>query len=275
MQTRYYGLLPALVLVLMVLFANTDANAQCVQDDPTCGVFNGNIIQFLGTEPATCNLPSGSATFVPCNKFNFSYTGSSTNQIIVAIPKAAMKQFTSADASIAGCSQLITDGSGDPTTHFAVNLLTHNVCRVAVTGTALGTPFSLRAGLNSIPLPLDWQLRTSANEVFFDLLNGPSPIGGLAVQETGTTLKSDGTTLKYTNVNGEITIIEGTGRVVPLSDTKLCVVNADPNVGGNLIGLDGRHYTCETVTFATEQCDIKTSGGDPLRYSGGSGIIFP
>lgn len=58
---------------------------------------------------------------------------------------------------------------------------------------------------------------------------------------------------------------------MPQGGAKLYVVNeggnptvpyTDPNFSAN--------WTCETITHTTEQCDIKSDGGDPCRMIGGT-----
>ena len=82
--------------------------------------------------------------------------------------------------------------------------------------------------------------------------------------------------VSYTNVSGQITITNGSGRVVPISNTKLCILKpgGDPTVPYTS-SLFANNWTCETITFATEQCDIKTKGSDPCRFIGGSCVVFP
>ena len=276
MQTKNYTLLAVLLVASILCFANTDVNAQACDpnnppNNPACGSFNGNTIEFLGTQSATCNLPSGSSTFVPCTAYIYRYTGSSTNQINVAIPKAVMTKFTSNDKTVAGCSQLVTDGSGDPTTHFGINLLTHNICRVAVTGSALSTPFTIKADASTPDLD-SWQVRQSSTQVFFDSLLGPGVPAAPIAETAATVTTSEGVSVSYTNVGGQITITGGSGRVVPINNTKLCILNTGgPVTFSNAQG----NWTCETITFATEQCDIKTAGTDPCRFIGGSCVLFP
>ena len=268
MQTKIYALLPAALLAIIVFFANTKGyTATC--DSPQCGDFNGNTIQFLETISTTCKLAAGSAT--PCTAFKYLYTGSATNQINIAIPKEVMTKFTSADKTVAGCSQLITDGSGDSTTGFGKNLLTHNVCRVAITGTSLSTPFIIRADPSS-PQPDAWQVRQSSTQVFADVLLAPG-VPPAPVAETAATLTtSDGVTVSYTNVGGQITT---SARVVPISGTKLCIVKPTGNPAVPYTDITFKdNWTCETITFATEQCDIKTTNADPCRFVGGSCISY-
>src|SRR5438132_7021771 len=106
MQTKTYALMSMLLFTLTIVFASTIVYAAetCAPlVSPQCGDFGGNTIKFLNTQPATCNLPAGSATFVPCTAYSYLYMGSPTNQINVAIPKAVMTKFTSADKAVAGC----------------------------------------------------------------------------------------------------------------------------------------------------------------------------
>jgi len=89
------------------------------------------------------------------------------------------------------------------------------------------------------------------------------------VAETAATLKtSEGVSVSYTNMGGQITVTSGTGATVPISDTKLCIFNGGSN------RTFPANWTCETIEFATDQCDIKTTGGDPCRFIGGTCILY-
>ncbi|HXG50360.1 MAG TPA: hypothetical protein VNN77_03020 [candidate division Zixibacteria bacterium] len=275
MQKARFLVLCGLLIVALALLAYSEAGAVANGDGSCssaeeagldCASFSplSAIIEFLGTTPTTCTVGAGP---VKCTEYKYQYTGSSTNQINVAIPKDVMTKFTSGDKTVAGCSQLITDGSGDSTTNFGINLSTHNVCRVAITGTALSKPFSIRVDPSS-PLPGSWQVRQSSTQVAADLLLGPGTPAAPVAETAATLTTSEGTTISYTNVNGQITVTSGDAATVPISDTKLCIFN------GGLDRTFPANWTCETIAFATDQCDIKTTGGDPCRFVGGSCISY-
>src|SRR6266550_874130 len=127
MQSR--GLLLSVLLIgIVVFFASTKIYAAAC--NPTlgtkCGDFGTQTITLNATASATCNVSTGQ---VACTKYTYVYTGSPT-AIEVLIPKTVQTKFTAADASAAGCSALITDGTGDPTNSFGVNIVTHNLCKV-------------------------------------------------------------------------------------------------------------------------------------------------
>jgi hypothetical protein len=266
-----FGLVIAIIVLLSTKQSGAVSNGNGVCDgiEDTlfeCAQFGTNVIELLGTTEETCNLPVGSKTFVRCTAYRYLFTGTNVSQINVAIPKEVMTKFRSADRAVAGCSQLITDNSGDPTTGFGKNFVTHNICRVAISSTNLPTPFTIRAD-PSDPLPESWQIRQNPAETFADSLLAPgSPRPPIA--ETSATLRtSEGVTVSYTNVGGQITITGGTA--VPISDTKLCIFNGGPDRTFNTT-----NWTCETIASATDQCDIKTTGADPCRFIGGTCISY-
>ena len=225
-------------------------------------------ISFVNSIPFNCFGVPGD-----CAQYNYSYTGTPTG-LEVLIPKIVHTKFSSGSAALAGCTELITNGTGDPAANgFGVSIQTHNLCKVLLSN---GT-FFIRADPSSGD-PISFQVQVS-NKFTGLLVQGPAvpTQEPPAVVETGATLQTlDGTSVSYEVVDGQIFITEGTGRVVPINHTKLCVLNVggDPAVPYTSPAF-ASNWTCETVTFATEQCDIKTAGHDPLRYSGGSGIIFP
>jgi hypothetical protein len=266
---RKVKLLTALVLLIgiMVFFAGDKSYAAC---DPAlgtkCGDFGSNTIIFVSSTSDTCNLSTGT---VACTRYNYTYTGSPTT-IEVLIPKSVQTRFTAAeDAAAAGCSSLNVDGTGDPANGFGVNIVTHNLCKVQLSSNT----FSIFADL-SRPKAISWQEIVNKS-ITIDTLDGPA-IPAAAVEETAATLTtSEGVSVSYTNVEGQITITGGSARKVPLSGTKLCIVKpgGDPTVPYTS-SLFASNWTCETITFATEQCDIKTAGTDPCRFIGGTCISY-
>jgi len=258
----------ALWIGIVLFFASSKSYAACNPADGTkCGDFGRNTIQLIATASATCSVSMGS---VACTRYDYTYTGSPTT-IEVLIPKSLQTKFTSADAAAAGCSALFTNGEGDTTNGFGVNIVTHNLCKVQP---LTSTTFSIFAD-PSTASPLSWQEIVNKS-ITADTLNGPG-IPGDKIAETGATVTtSEGVSVSYTNVSGQITITNGSGRVVPISNTKLCILKpgGDPTVPYTS-SLFANNWTCETITFATEQCDIKTKGSDPCRFIGGSCVVFP
>ena len=258
-----------------------------------CATFGSSVIEFLGSFASSqCPLHSGGTA--QCTAYYYRYTGASNNQVNIAIPNRVTKTFkTAADIN---CSQFLTGGAGDPTTGFGKNQLSLGICRIAQT--LAGAPLNVTApaGANFVIVadpsgydkanPLDWQLKLGSNcsdddrrrshsGVFAASLLGPfGP--QLDVLETAVTLTTPtGQSVSYANVAGNVTITGGTARIVPQGGTKLCVVN----VGGDssvpyTSASFAANWTCETITYATDQCDIKTDGGDPCRMIGGTCIKY-
>lgn len=290
MSTR--KLLSCLGLVTMALFlplreAGAVANGDgiCSSSEAAnfdCANFGTNKIEFRGAFPsAECqvNNPGGLAS---CTVYFYLYTGGATNQLNAAIPIKLTKIVN--EASEIHCSQYLTGGAGDPTTGFGKNLLTLGICRIANNLSNLPPDINPPSSANSFiatdpsaidkTMPNSWQLK-QGNSVFPGSVVGPT-IPEAEVNEAAVTLKaSDGATVSYTNSGGNITITGGSARIVPLSGTKLCIVNSngDPTVPYTSPAFPG-NWTCETITFATEQCDIKTTNSDPCRFIGGTCVKY-
>lgn len=274
MRKLKYLLLSALVIAVVSLFSAKDAGAN--GGTP----FNINI-QFVTWSPATCTTSMG--TNFPCTKYDYKYNVTSGNafgvSVDVLIPKDVMTKFTSssADAAAAGCKFLITNGAGDQSLDFAENIFTHNVCRVTNIASALtnGIPSSLNNGaMGTFSLyadpsdPDDSSWVKSPNKTAF-VLSGPS-VAQAQVTQTSATLTSGNKTITYLISGG--TISAPGANVVPLNNTKLCL----PAMGQSesFVGSDGISYHCETISFVTDQADVKTTGGDPCRFVGGSAICY-
>jgi hypothetical protein len=260
MQSRCL-LLSVLLIGIVVFFASTKIYAAAC--NPTlgtkCGDFGTQTITLNATASAACNVSTGQ---VACTKYTYVYTGSPT-AIEVLIPKTVQTKFTAADASAAGCSALITDGTGDPTNSFGVNIVTHNLCKVQLAAGA----FSIFADAGTATKPLSWQEIVNRS-ITADTLDGPAVPGDKIAETAATLTTSEGVSVSYTNVGGQITVTSGTGETVPISDTKLCIFNGGSN------RTFPANWTCETIEFATDQCDIKTTGGDPCRFIGGTCILY-
>ena len=258
-----------------------------------CATFGSSVIEFLGSFASNqCRLSTGGTA--QCTSYYYRYTGAANNQLNIALPTRVNKTFkTAADIN---CSQYLTGGAGDPTTGFGKNQLSLGVCRIAQNLVGAPSDITTPAGANFVIVadpsgydkdnPLDWQLRLanncseddrrrSNNGVFAARLLGPfGP--QLDVLESAVTLTTPtGQSVSYTNTAGNIKITGGTARIVPQGGTKLCVVNegGNPNVPYTDPSFSA-NWTCETITYATDQCDIKTDGGDPCRYIGGTCIKY-
>ncbi|MBK6657314.1 MAG: hypothetical protein IPG43_03770 [Proteobacteria bacterium] len=122
--------------------------------------------------------------------------------------------------------------------------------------------------------PLDWQLKQGSSVSAGGLL-GPYESQAQIAESAVTLTTPDGASVSYTNLAGNIKITGGNARIVPQGGTKLCVVNegGDQSVPYTSPSF-ASNWTCEAITYATEQCDIKTDGGDPCRYIGGVCIKY-
>ncbi len=261
-----------------------------------CATFGASVIEFLGAFPSTqCRLSSGQTT--SCTSYYYRYSGATTNQLNVAIPTRNTKTFkTAADIN---CSQFLTGGAGDPTTGFGKNQLSLGICRIAQNLAAGPLNVTPPAGANFVITvdpsaydtknPLDWQLRrppardcSEAEDrrrhgatLFAASLLGPFSTQPEVVEAAVTLTTPTGESVSYSNLGGNIQITGGSARVIPLGGTKLCTLNVGgdasvPYTASNFAA----NWTCETVTYATEQCDIKTAGGDPCRMIGGTCIKY-
>ncbi len=278
------ALLGGLSLTTHEAMAVANGNGICEAGETAafeCANFGGNIVEFMGTvASSTCYQDAAPAA--PCTAYFYKYTGSATNQLNAALPTRVNKTFNS--ATEVNCSQLLTGGTGDPTTGFGKNQKTLNICRLALNVSTLnaaipappGSSFGLYADPSTFDNsnPLDWQLK-QGNSVYGASLVGPFS-SQVEIQETAVTLATPaGGTVSYTNSGGNIQITSPLGRLVQRDGTKLCIVN--PGGNKNVPYTDPtfkNNWTCETITYATEQCDIKTSGSDPCRFIGGYCIQY-
>ena len=265
--------------------AVADGNGTCSASEAAdfdCANLGGNNIEFLGAFPSN-NCPMNQAPLTTrCTVYFYKYNGTATNQVDVALPINLTKSLN--EAPEINCSQYYTNGAGDPTTGFGVNLLTLGICRIANNISNLPSDinppttanFYISADPSTIDKtrPLNWQLK-QGRSVFAGSIVGPATTEP-AVLESEVTLRTpQGATVSYSNSGGNITLTGNTGRIVPISGTKLCIVKpgGDPAVGYR-DPLFADNWTCETITYATEQCDIKTSGTDPCRWIGGYCIQY-
>ena len=277
-------------------FAEADGNGACSAAELgkfECANFGSSVIEFLGSSALTnCTLQAGGTS--SCTAYYYRYTGLATNQLNIAIPNRVTK--TLKTASDLGCQQFLTGGAGDPTTGFGRNQLSLGICRIASNlqtsqlnaAPPAGATFVLTADQSAFDPanPLDWQLRLGNNcsdddrrrsrgGVFAGRLLGPYNPQIDVLESAVTLVTPTGQSVSYTNSAGNLKITGGVARIVPQGGTKLCVVNeggnpsvpyTDPNFSAN--------WTCETITYTTEQCDIKTDGGDPCRMIGGTCIKY-
>ena len=267
-----------------------------------CAKLGGNIVEFLGSFPSSqCRVAATNQT-VACTSYYYRYTGAAINQLNVAIPTRNTKVLTA--AADLHCAQFLTGGSGDPTTGFGKNQLSIGICRVASNSANLAGPPDVTAppGANFVisvdpsvydsKNPLDWQLKQGAStshsydddhhgtpsSVFAASLVGPFGPQAEVLESLVTLTTPAGESVSYSNIAGNIklvgTNIPAGARVIPAGGTKLCTVNVGGNPNLRYDSPDfASNWTCETVTFASDQCDIKT-GADPCRMIGGTCIKY-
>jgi hypothetical protein len=249
-----------------------------------CATLGTNVIEFLGSFPSQACPTNASKR---CTSYYYRYTGAATCQLNAAIPTRHTKILTT--ATEINCSQYLTGGTGDPTTGFGKNQRTLGICRIAYNlgANASVVPPAL-TGIANVVInvdpstfdkenPLDWQLK-QGNKVYAGSILGPYTSQPTILESAVTLTTPTGESVSYTNAGGNITVTGGTGadvRAVPLSGTKLCIVNpgGDPSVPYTSPAFS-TNWTCETITYATEQCDIKTQGTDPCRFIGGTCIKY-
>ncbi len=247
----------------------------------TCVVLNTNVVEFLGAFASTqCHLSNGQTK--SCTAYYYRYTGGASNQVNVAIPARLTKTFKT--ASDINCSQFLTGGAGDPTTGFGKNQISLGVCRIAQNLATSPVDITIPPGANLVLTvdpsgvsainPLDWQLKQGSSVTAGGLL-GPYESQPQITESAVTLTTPDGASVSYSNLAGNVTITGGNARIVPQGGTKLCVVNegGDSHVPYTSPSF-AANWTCETITYATEQCDIKTDGGDPCRMIGGVCIKY-
>ena len=267
------------------------ANYECTD----FGTNNVTVVEFLGSfQSNNCTTVTGLAT---CTSYFYKYKGLLTNQVNVAIPIRNTKTLTT--ATDLHCAQYVTGGAGDPTTGFGKNQFTLGVCRTAQN--VAGPPDVTRpVGANIVisvdpsaydkNTPLDWQLRQPSlcrdrDDVRVAGVSGGTVLGPFGAQadvlESAVTLTTPGgQTVGYSNIGGNVQITGGTSqtaRIIPDGGFKICTVNPTGNAAIALISNPAgfaANWTCETVTFVSDQCDIKTKGADPCRSIGGKMLCY-
>lgn len=260
-----------------------------------CATLGAAIVEFLGAYPSSqCLLATGQTT--SCTSYYYRYSGAAANQLNVAIPVRNTQTFKKA-ADI-NCSQFYNTGTGDPTTGFGKNQNSLGVCRIAyrIGGAVTTTPAAL-AGIANFVItvdpstydtknPLDWQLKQAStsskskdddysSKTFAASIVGPYSSQPEVYESSVSLITPTGQTVSYSNLGGNIAVTSAVGRAVPLSGTKLCVVKPTGNPAVSYTDAAfSANWDCETIIYATEQCDIKTDGNDPCRFVGGTCIKY-
>jgi hypothetical protein len=299
----------SLALIAMAMFgiqneavAVADGNGLCSSSETAnfdCAKFGTNVIEFRGVFPsAQCN---GGSTSCSIYFYMNTYT-TPPIQVDVAIPIKLNQTINTGQyihcapnpTNPTNPYHYYTNGKGDPVTRFGQYQNTLGICRPAFN--LMGVPndvaipsnanFFISADPSSVDKtrPLDWQMKVGSSysnhdhddsRIYAGSILGPSAPQAEVLESGATLTTKTGASVSYTNKAGNITITGGSGRLVPISGTKLCIVKeggdrsvpyTDPNFSAN--------WDCETITYATEQCDIKTSGSDPCRFIGGNCIKY-
>jgi hypothetical protein len=286
----------SVIPVTTMAVANGDGACSAAElTNKECAALGTSIVEFLGAYPSTqCLLSNGQTT--SCTSYYYRYSGAAANQLNVAIPIRNTQ--TLKTASDINCSQFYNTGTGDPTTGFGKNQNSLGICRIAyrIAG-AVTTPPAVLAGIANFVItvdpstydtknPLDWQLKQAStswkskdddkySKTFAASIVGPYSSQPEIYESSVSLITPTGQTVSYTNLGGNISVTSDVGRAVPLSGTKLCVVkpNGDPTVPYTSAAFSS-NWDCETIIYATDQCDIKTDGNDPCRFIGGTCIKY-
>ncbi len=289
---KHISLLLMLLIVAVISFftctnagaATANCDGSCSADEianHTCAMFGSNVIEFCGASAGSCALDTGGSA--PCTLFFYKYTGTATNQVNVAIPIGLTQTLNSAPD--VHCSQYYTDGGGDPTTGFGSGLSTLGICRTAnnvanlPTGITPAAPSTANFWIQTDPsyidkkTPLNWRVRQSKTEVYDGTVVGPVTSQAEVAETTMTLTTKDGVNCTWSIVGGQPVLVNcPTGTLVPGSSSKICLPATDPskitftNASGS--------YTCETISYVSEKCDIKTTGTDPVVWYNGTWIKY-
>ncbi len=287
MAKRGAVLVSAMAMAIVVLFTHGSASAvlgdgtcdQTEQSKFQCTLFaNGSLgrLEIVPAKdgqwpvPGTCTDPLTSHP-VPCSFFTYRFDGSpGENQLLFLVPDRVEFVFFLGTKST-GCSQLITDGRGDPTTGFGKHVTTFTVCRIV--GNELPAANVIFATRPAVSDRTAVQLKAGRSVAAGEILapfGPPPPISTIAEQiVTGDNTRS----LTYqTDQEGNVLSCQATFgcTIIPVSQLQLCVPtvpNPDPTKFPT-------GWLCEAITHATDRCDIKTGGGDPCRFIGGKCIRY-
>ena len=121
---------------------------------------------------------------------------------------------------------------------------------------------------------IDVQLKKGSS-LYPGRMVGPKVTPPQVYEPEASLITPDGKYSSYRINAGTPVITGGVGRVVPEGGTKLCIVNENGDKNIPYTNPDfSSNWVCETITYATEQCDIKTDGGDPCRMIGGTCIKY-
>ncbi len=291
MRTSKSVLLLMMVTALVTFFTYTEAGAvangdgECSvaeEDNFDCAVFNktGNVLEFLGTVSGLVTLDDNGTTR-PATFYFYKFVrgADSTNQLNLAIKLSFTDNFNH-EKNTVNCRKFITDGEGDPKTKFGLGMVNHGICRTVQNLKSLPLSVNPLVGANVFiavepsgadpDMPIAAQVIASNRYVESKEINGPA-VAQLAVSESAVTLTTtDGVNCQI-SIQGGVPVITGegcpTGKIIPTSQTKLCTPR-DPDDVNGFTSFTNREidWQCETITFVSDQCDVKTAGTDPCRF---------
>jgi hypothetical protein len=297
MKTTKSLLLLAVVIIIMAFFTYTEASAACsstqVQNGECVDLGTSFTLQIVRTSDgqfpfrAMCQL--GTNAPVACSVFSyFLNTGVGNNQLNYLVPHGFMPQGwdqsgfinTVAVNKLSGCSQLATDGTGDPTTGFGNGIKTFDTCRIAPSANAntlFGVALSSTANIYIATLPavagLEAMQLKAGKETFLDFIlsSGGSAPQISTTSETFTT--AEGATVSVnTDQSGNLIGTPGL-RQVPQNNTRFCFPDPTYTPAPNEFPTNA-NWDCIPINFASNKCQIKGPGEDPWAYIGGTWILY-
>ncbi len=212
--------------------------------------------------PSICTDPITSQA-VPCSLFTYRFSGPSGDNQINLLISDRVQLVNISGTNSAGCSQFITDGSGDSTTGFGKNILTFNVCRVAFNPNPTpDVPPLANIVIAARPAVADRtvdQLKAGKLVAASEILGPSGPVPPISTT-TQTFTAGDGSavTVQEDQQGNIISGIAPNGRILHIEDLILCI----PKPGVTNPGFPA-DYTCEPLTFTSSNAVVKTTGSDP------------
>jgi hypothetical protein len=267
-----------LVVGLVALFGYGGAEAACAPGHGLeCADLGSFTLELLAPSPiqTTCTnvavqpAQSGGVMNGPCTVYAYKLGGSLSgdNQLNLLIPA----EFLVASAS---CQQFYILGNGDPTTGFGKGLKSHNTCRVASNlnpppGVDIGPPPGTNLIIVTSQALLDGTntLLKSGKSLAFEQILGPGSEVPPIATTTQTVTTGDGITLTVvTDQQGNLVSAlaknpDGSTRPVTIHD--LSDLKLDVPGQGSL-----------SLTFVTNNADLKVAGTDPCKIIGARAVCY-
>jgi hypothetical protein len=288
MVTRKSLVLFTLLVLIVALFTYSKAsavivNGSCSPDESAkgeCAQLGPNFTLEIvpttdGQFPFTANCNGVKCTVFPY----FLNNPVGNNQLNFLVPRGFIPPQFLSPTNVSGCSQLYTNGAGDPTTGFGKGITTYDVCRVAPTAPSTIFPVTLSAPANIFiaTLPavagLDSIQLKAGNSIFFnDILAAGGSVPQISTtSETFTSADGNTVTIK-TDQSGNLIGAPGL-RQVPQANTRFCFPNTGYTPAPNEFPTS-TNWTCISIDFATNKAQIKSPGEDPWVYIGGTWILY-